>query len=84
MRDRGGSLLAYETVFGEAGDGKGSDQVGRPTGGDEFRNPLAGDRRGLEPVGAPADVEDEPLDFGHLPHDGRIIRGHEVPILAHA
>src|SRR6476469_9187492 len=72
VTDCGGAALGDELVLVEAGQPEGMDQIGGGAGADQVGDRAADDRRGLEPVGAPAGVDDEAVDLGQ-PHDRRVV-----------
>src|SRR5215470_17097905 len=61
VADGGRALLTHQRAGGEAFQAEGGDDLRGPPGGDTLRHRLAGHRAGLETIGAPAHVHQEPL-----------------------
>src|SRR3954452_14623893 len=82
----GGAFFADEGAGAETVQAERGDDPGGAAVGDALGHGLAGDRAGLEAVGAPADVEQETADRGGA-HHGREVRGHVAqagPLAQHA
>ena len=70
-----GRELGDEVVGVEPLELERLDQLGRLAGRDQLGERDAGDRGGLEPVGAPAAVDEEAVELGEA-HDRAVVRAH--------
>src|SRR5699024_2010388 len=68
-------LLAHQLSAEESVVAERPDELRSASGGDEQGKLLSGDGSCLEPVGAPADVDQESFDLG-VAHDRAVVRGH--------
>src|SRR5262249_30790334 len=75
MADGGRALFPDERARGEPFQAEGGDDVGWLAGRDVLGHRLARHRGRLEPVGAPADVDEEAVDRGGA-HDRREVGRH--------
>src|SRR6187455_610715 len=75
VADSCGGDLGYEVVVVEALELERLDQIRSLTGRDQLGERHARDRRGLEPVGPPAAVDEEAVDLGQA-HDRAVVRAH--------